>query len=445
MIQKYFDIGVKILRWGIAAVIVIAPFYAPMVIWLSTDVHHLDLLRAWKEIALVFLSFIILFLFLDYQRVFKDLPKRPLLILAGLYSLLVIGYGVWDLLGKSITSDAVAYGLLTDLRPVAVLTVAVVTFTISQHKRFGEFPWQKIVIIPAFVVIGFGLLQMTVLPKDFLRHVGYSQSTVVPYQTVDNQLDIVRVQSTARGPNPLGAYLVVIIVLFTELFIESKGRRRLYWGVAIGCSLVVLYGTYSRSAEAGLLLAWLALALIHYRQFLRQNLAPLAGVVLLTASLLFIFRNTYLVQNDLFHTSNRSRSPVSSNAERTQAIKSGLEDVWHDPLGRGVGTAGPASLRNRQAPPRIAENYYVQIGQEVGWLGVILFVAINIRLVQLLWRDRQNMLPRVLLASLVGLTFVNMVSHAWTDDTLAYVWWGLAGIAVAPIIVRESQRKAQKA
>ena len=26
-----------------------------------------------------------------------------------------------------------------------------------------------------------------------------------------------------------------------------------------------------------------------------------------------------------------------------------------------------------------------------------------------------------------------MLSHAWTDDTLAYVWWGLAGIAMAPL------------
>jgi len=36
-----------------------------------------------------------------------------------------------------------------------------------------------------------------------------------------------------------------------------------------------------------------------------------------------------------------------------------------------------------------------------------------------------------LLASLIGLIFVNLVSHAWADDTLAYVWWGLAGIALS--------------
>jgi hypothetical protein len=29
------------------------------------------------------------------------------------------------------------------------------------------------------------------------------------------------------------------------------------------------------------------------------------------------------------------------------------------------------------------------------------------------------------------LTVVNLLSHAWADDTLTYVWWGLAGIAMA--------------
>ena len=38
-----------------------------------------------------------------------------------------------------------------------------------------------------------------------------------------------------------------------------------------------------------------------------------------------------------------------------------------------------------------------------------------------------------LFGSLIGLTFINLLSHAWTDDTLAYVWWGLAGIAMAPL------------
>ena len=441
MIEKYFDKAVKILRWGITFILIVAPFYATIVIWLSSDLHHLDVLRTWKEVTLALLLLIILFLAFDYQRVFKDLHQRPLLLLSGSYIFFMLLHGLWDLFYRPISNDAVFYGMLVDMRPVVMLTVATITFAISRHRRFGDFHWQKIILIPAAIVIGFGLLQMTVLPKDVLRHVGYNQSTVEPYQTVDNQPDIVRIQSTTRGPNPLGAYLIVIIVLLVEMFINSKrAHQRIYWAVIIAAALVVLYGTYSRSAQVGLLLSLLVLATIRYRQFLRRNLAILSLLAIVAVSLLIVFRHSYVVQNSLFHTSSHSSSPVSSNSERTQAIKSGLHDVWHEPFGRGVGSAGPSSLRNKQGEPRIAENYFLQLGQEVGILGMILFIALSVRVAMLLWQGRQDLLPRVLLASLVGLTFVNMVSHAWTDDTLAYIWWGLAGLALAGLLPHPRQK-----
>jgi hypothetical protein len=39
-----------------------------------------------------------------------------------------------------------------------------------------------------------------------------------------------------------------------------------------------------------------------------------------------------------------------------------------------------------------------------------------------------------LLAALLGITFVNLLSQAWTDNTLSYLWWGLAGIALSPVL-----------
>ena len=101
-----------------------------------------------------------------------------------------------------------------------------------------------------------------------------------------------------------------------------------------------------------------------------------------------------------------------------------------EPFGRGVGTAGPASVYNR-GKGRVAENYFIQIGQEAGWIGLMLFLLINAGVGYLLWVRRADPLALSLLAGLIGLSFVNLLSHAWSDDTLAYVWWGLAGIAMA--------------
>jgi O-antigen ligase len=118
----------------------------------------------------------------------------------------------------------------------------------------------------------------------------------------------------------------------------------------------------------------------------------------------------------------------------------------NEPLGRGVGTAGPASVYNNNNV-RISENYFLQVAQETGWAGLILFIAINYLIVCELWRRRNEVLARILLASLAGITFINLLSHAWTDDTLAYLWWGLTGIALAPIITggQKAHGKKQKA
>jgi hypothetical protein len=102
----------------------------------------------------------------------------------------------------------------------------------------------------------------------------------------------------------------------------------------------------------------------------------------------------------------------------------------HHPLGDGPGTAGPASVYNHGHPARIAENYFIQVGQETGWLGLTLFTLINVGVGYLLWLRRDDPLALSLFASLIGLTLINMLSHAWADDTLAYIWWGLAGIAM---------------
>ena len=125
-------------------------------------------------------------------------------------------------------------------------------------------------------------------------------------------------------------------------------------------------------------------------------------------------------------------------------MERGAKEIIKKPLGTGVGSAGPASARNELGEVRIAENYYIQIGQEIGIVGMLLFIAFNIMVAIELWRRRSHQVAKVLLASLIGITFVNMLSHAWTDDTLAYIWWTLAGFALAPLLVEAAKNKTSK-
>ena len=156
-------------------------------------------------------------------------------------------------------------------------------------------------------------------------------------------------------------------------------------------------------------------------------------MLVVSVGLYISFRHNTRFQNFVFHTQTNSAVKSTSDQGHTSALKNGLHDVIHNPLGNGPGSAGPASVYNTGHPTRIAENFYVQIGQEAGWLGLLLFILINVGVGYLLWLRRSDPLALCLFASLIGLSFINMLSHSWADDTIAYLWWGLAGIAMAPL------------
>lgn len=445
--QKSFSLYRKILLWVVAAIFAVAPFYTAITVWAASHLEHFDLFRIWKEIILFLLAMFVVGFVITHRKWAAPLFKSKLMLLTALYIALVLMIGAYDLITKRVDNDAVIYGWLINLRHIGFFSVVLLALTINPLARQRNFPWQRLVLIPAGAVILFGFLQMTILPADILTHIGYGENTTVPYGTIDNKSDLVRIQSTLRGPNPLGAYLLIIITLLAALSFTARTLKRrlyIYGGIALG--LVVLVGTYSRSAALGLFISLFVLYAVYNKSFINKHiLGIIYGVVGLTVVGLFLLKqNSYFVENFVFHTSKDSTAARSSNDERYQALTRGIDDVVDHPLGSGVGSAGPASLRNGFGSPKIAENYYIQLAQEVGILILALFVAINIMIGRELWRARRNLLALALFASLIGATFVNMLSHAWADDTLAYIWWGLAGVALAPTITSATRQPASR-
>jgi len=427
---KPSNLVTRLLGLVIGAIFVIAPLYAPITVNLASHFQHFDFFRIWKELALSGLALVLVWFMITHRSKLKNIAKDKLLVVMIVYSGILLAISLYDLVSHRVSSSAVIYGMIIDLRLIGFFAVVYLAFRFSDLSR--TFNWKKAILLPAALVISFGLLQATVLPNDILSHIGYSKATIVPYQTVDNQPDFVRVQSTLRGPNPLGAYLVVISCLILSIALSAARKQRGYWMIFGLTCIYVLFVTYSRSAMVGLIIALGILIAVYERRYLtRKIMVALLCLGLVFAGAFLSVRNNYQVQNIFFHSSDSSGSSVSSNAARVSAISGGLKDISSHPLGGGVGSAGPASLRNIKSSPKIAESYFIQIGQEVGIIGLISFVTVNILLIIRLYKQKDDPLARALLASLIGLIFVNLVSHAWADDTLAYVWWGLAGIALS--------------
>jgi hypothetical protein len=417
----------RVVEVVLAGVLVLVPFHALFTTWAGSNFGHLDAFVIWKEVIIVAITLPALWLVGRDVKLRQWLRYNWLARLVGAYALLHIVLGAWTLQRSQVNSVALIHALLINLRFLGFFMIVLVVVARSDWLRQH---WQRLALWPAFAVITFGLLQRFVLPYDFLRHFGYAQNTIPAYQTVDQKLDFRRIQSTLRGANPLGAYLVLIIVVL----VRRIRRAPVYIIPLLGAGVVLLL-SQSRSAWIGTVVAlvvWLWLS--GDLRIRRQLLIAISIGVVVTASSLWVLRDNNFVQNTFFHTDETSASAESSNQGRLKAMQTAADEVVRQPLGRGPGTAGPASFRN-SSPPRIAENYYLQIAQEVGWLGAGLFIAINVLVAWRLWAAGNDPLARLLLASLAGLTVVNLVSHAWTDDTLAYAWWGLCGIALAPGIL----------
>lgn len=416
----------RALSWVVGGVIAVLPFHAFFTTWLASNIGRHDLLRVWKEVLLLLILPAILLLVWRSRALKRYLADSWISRLFLIYILLHLVLGLKALNLGDINSEAFFYSLIVNLRFIGFFFICLV---LAVYSPFLLRNWRKLLLIPAAIVVAFGLLQKAVLPQDFLRHFGYGPDSLPAYQTVDSQYELRRIQSFLRGANPLGAYLILII----STLAFSLRKNRSWQIVALAASLIVLFFSYSRSAWLGLVVAvgfYAGFALAR-RRGSKLALVAVAAAMALVFTGIYSLRNNSDVQDTVFHTSERSTSPQSSNEVRVLALKQGASDVIHEPLGRGPGTAGPASFRTEKVP-RIAENYYLQIGQEVGVFGLFLFLAINALVALQLLAKRAGTLPKVLLISLVGIGIVNLFLHGWTDDTISYLWWGLAGIALAP-------------
>jgi O-antigen ligase len=224
---------------------------------------------------------------------------------------------------------------------------------------------------------------------------------------------------------------VLTAVIALGLKIKDRNKR-IFLASLLFLSILILFFSFSRSAWMGSFVSLVVLGFLSVNnKRARTTLLYLVTFIMLVfLGLVYIGQNNDFIQNTVFHSDEKSISSKSSNANRQSGIILGLKDVYRHPLGQGAGSAGPASARNTK-PAKIAENYYIQIAQEVGIFGLITLLAINIFVAVKLYKRKNNTLALVLFASFCGITVINMVSHAWMDDTLALLWWGLAGIALS--------------
>ena len=416
--RAILDCTIAGLLIAIMALIVV---HAPLSVFIGSKIPAFALgIKAWKEIMIVIAALLVV---LRYgQRLARDFRRDPLVILCDLYAVLHI---VLALPAANGGLAAIA-GLMVDLRYTAYFVLAYVVT--RYNPRYRAWLWHT-AAIGAAVVLGF-LLAQFVLPVDFLKHLGYNEATIAPYMLVDMNPAFVRYNSTLRGPNPLGAYAIIVVSIAAAWWlIRAKKMRDKRW-LALPAfysvvGLVAVWVSYSRSAlmaVAGSI--GLVAALRFGRRVSRRVWLASIGIMLACIAGLYLIRNTEFFHTVIIHDNPATGTHTTSNDDHAKSLSAGIARMAQQPLGAGVGTTGSAAMYGSM--PHIIENQYVMVAHEVGWLGLVLFMVIHVLVLHGLWRQRRQWYAVGLWASGIGLAFVGIVLPVWADDTVSIVWWGLA-------------------
>jgi len=406
------------IRRGLIALLALMPFHAFGSVWLGSLLGHQVLWQSWKEI-LVAAMVIAAGVALWRTPACRSRLQNYVVYLAA-------GFAAVSLLVTAINHPHLApavYGVKTDLE---FLVVFVLALLVSDMKLVATL--SRVIIATSGAVIAFGLLQIYLLPKDWLIHFGYDATTIQPYLLVDPAVHSVRILSTLGGPNQLGSFLILPLCLVAWQLLH---KPRWWQGLYLAAGLIVEWHTYSRSALIGLAAAFLIVMLLRTTRRWQLPLLLIAtvsvaiGISLLTTD---AGRNQDL-QYYLFHQTTHDTGIHASTDEHTQAYQAGLQAASNHVLGTGLGTAGPASFHS--AHPFIPENYYLQLAIETGVLGLVLFGALEVLLGVRLWHHASTVPgAAAAVAALVGIGLVNLVLHGWADSSTALIYWGFAGAII---------------
>jgi len=400
--------------------------HAPISVGFGTLWPDYDLLiKSWKEILMAIAIVMAVVLLIRKRKI--SILREPLILGVVAY---VVLHLIITIFSQGQPANGLISGLMIDLRYVSYFGLVYIAMRLFPQYRKT---FVKVGVAGALVVMVFALLQVFVLPIDVLKYIGYNSNTIAPYLTVDQNSDFIRINSTLRGPNSLGAYSVMVIAgvmswLAVKRKVLSKNLLIALSVLSLG-GVVSLWSSYSRSA---LIAAGISAIIVFYVKFSgkinrKKLIIGLFTVLVLSASL-FMFRDSSFVANVILHDNPTTGAVINSNDGHIESLKDGVNRLAVQPFGAGIGSTGSASLFGES--PLIIENQYLFIAHEVGWLGLFIFCIILIAVFKRLWRQRSDWLALAVFASGIGMLVINFLLPIWVDDTISIVWWGLAAIVI---------------
>ena len=233
-----------------------------------------------------------------------------------------------------------------------------------------------------------------------------------------------RLQSVVAGPNALGLYSLAIFSLLGGA-INFKNKFVLWFLWIIFAAILVL--TFSRSAAIGLIVLIVALILITLKQKIgMMKAAVLSAIIMIIviASAIIIYRSP--VTKDYITHADSS----SFRVQQYQRIWDSKYDIGF--LGRGSGTAGPSSQKRVDGGENHwTENIYLDIFEELGFIGLIIYLLLIGSLILRSGRVPDDFLGRSALLILLSFSIAGLFINYYTGQIGIYLLWLICGLLCA--------------
>jgi len=323
----------------------------------------------------------------------------------------------------------------------------------------------KVLITTGIIVAAYALLTF-VLPMRWFTMLGYSDlhSMYLPdgplaaFQQIGAS-GIRRVQGSFSGPNQLGIWLLIPLGLLLSSVksraesMESNSKKKFLLSLCF--LLFALTLTFSRASWVAAFVIILVshIPLLRGRVSQKTALTAVTGVMCLVLLAALLFPAIFL--------------RVSSSRGHIEKPLAALQTMMTYGLGSGLGIIGPASNRVSDACvmleagsdaswaadrpnlcvfigdeqvqpagkicrcPNVSENWYLQIGVELGVLGFVLYLA-------LIWIVLRRLRKTQMFLPFVGISIAALFLHAWEDSAVAYTGWLLVAV-----ILRNATRAVQ--
>jgi len=241
---------------------------------------------------------------------------------------------------------------------------------------------------------------------------------------------IVRIGSTLLSPITLGPFLVLPFALGVERISRHRSTPRVY--LAVGVVATALLLTQTRSAVIGALV----ICVIAVRPAPGQSTTSRLRFGLLLAAAAVLAFPVATSSGLSARTTTAIAGKESSAQDHITSFRVGVQTLVHHPLGQGLGTSPGIAQRFDLGGRVTSENYYLQVGDELGMHTMLAFVALTVLLLRRLKQAAHRPAPpfdtaSAVRAAAVALAIGAFLLHIWQDFSVALTFWAIAGAALA--------------